>query len=45
MTKDIICVVIDTGSGMTKAGFAGSQGPCQVFPTVVGKATFKKADE
>lgn len=29
-------VVIDAGSGVTKAGFAGQDAPTSVFPTVFG---------
>lgn len=29
-------LVIDCGSGYTKAGFAGAEGPKSVFPTVIG---------
>lgn len=30
-------IVIDNGSSMCKAGFAGQERPRVVFPTVVGK--------
>lgn len=30
-------VVIDNGTGMTKAGFAGDDAPRAVFPAVVGR--------
>ena len=30
-------VVIDNGSGMVKAGFAGEDAPRAVFPPIVGK--------
>ena len=30
-------VVIDTGSGFTKAGLAGDDAPKAVFPTIVGR--------
>lgn len=30
-------LVVDCGSGSTKAGFAGQDGPAAVFPTVVGR--------
>ena len=33
---DIIPLVIDNGSGMCKAGFAGDDAPRVVFPSVVG---------
>jgi len=35
--EDVACVVIDNGSGMVKAGFAGDDGPTAVFPSIVGK--------
>jgi len=31
------CVVVDNGSGLVKAGFAGDDAPRSVFPTIVGK--------
>ena len=30
-------VIIDNGSGMMKAGFAGDEAPCAVFPSIVGR--------
>lgn len=30
-------VVVDNGSGKTKAGFSGDDAPRSVFPTVVGR--------
>ncbi|XP_037794027.1 actin-3-like [Penaeus monodon] len=30
-------LVVDSGSGTTKAGFAGEEGPVSVFPTIVGR--------
>lgn len=30
-------LIIDNGSGMCKAGFAGDNAPCVVFPNVVGR--------
>jgi actin-related protein len=30
-------VIIDNGSGMMKAGFAGEEAPNAVFPAVVGR--------
>merc|ERR1719335_623026 len=30
-------IVLDMGSSLCKVGFAGSQEPCAVFPTVVGR--------
>lgn len=35
--KDVNALVIDNGSGMCKAGFAGDDAPRAVFPSVVGK--------
>jgi hypothetical protein len=34
---DVQALVIDIGSGMTKAGFAGDDAPRAVFPTIVGR--------
>ncbi|CAF1551947.1 unnamed protein product, partial [Rotaria sordida] len=37
-TDDDLCpVVIDNGSGMVKAGFAGDDAPRAVFPAAVGR--------
>ena len=36
-------VIIDNGSGMVKAGFAGEEAPRGVFPSVVGRARNKQA--
>lgn len=33
---DAKTVIIDNGSGMIKAGFAGDEAPREVFPSVVG---------
>ncbi|PWA95432.1 hypothetical protein CTI12_AA050290 [Artemisia annua] len=35
---DCVPIVLDTGSGMIKAGFAGDDAPRAVFPSIVGKA-------
>jgi hypothetical protein len=35
--EDITSVVIDSGSGYTKAGIAGDDAPRAVFPSVVGR--------
>ena len=32
-----ICIVIDNGSGICKAGFSGNENPSTVFPTVVAR--------
>lgn len=37
MTESIAPIVVDNGSGMTKAGFAGDEAPKAIFPTVVGR--------
>jgi actin, other eukaryote len=37
MDEEVTAVVIDNGSGMAKAGFAGDDAPRSVFPTVVGR--------
>ena len=34
-------VVIDNGSGMVKAGFAGEDAPCCVFPSIIGRPKYK----
>ncbi|MEE6524888.1 hypothetical protein FKM82_024588 [Ascaphus truei] len=35
--EDIAALVIDNGSGMCKAGFAGDNAPRAVFPSIVGR--------
>ncbi|EPQ59760.1 actin 1 [Gloeophyllum trabeum ATCC 11539] len=37
MEDDIAAIVIDNGSGMCKAGFAGDDAPRAVFPSIVGR--------
>ena len=34
---DVAALVIDNGSGMCKAGFAGDDAPRAVFPSIVGR--------
>ena len=34
---EIAALVIDNGSGMCKAGFAGEDAPRDVFPSIVGR--------
>jgi len=34
---DVAALVIDNGSGMCKAGFAGDDSPRAVFPPIVGR--------
>ena len=35
--EDVTSLVIDNGSGMCKAGFAGDDAPRAVFPSIVGR--------
>ena len=37
---DVTSVVIDNGSGMCKAGFAGDDAPRAVFPAITGKPRY-----
>ncbi|KAM0749729.1 Actin/actin-like protein [Meredithblackwellia eburnea MCA 4105] len=37
MDDDVAALVIDAGSGMCKAGFAGDDAPRAVFPSIVGR--------
>jgi actin len=37
-------VVIDNGSGMYRAGFAGDEAPRSVFPTMIGRPKYVQAD-
>lgn len=34
---DFAALVIDNGSGMCKAGFAGDDAPRAVFPSIIGR--------
>ncbi|GFN80132.1 actin [Plakobranchus ocellatus] len=43
--EDIAALVIDNGSGMCKAGFAGDDAPRAVFPSIVGRPRHQTADE
>ena len=36
-----VAVVIDNGTDSIKAGFAGEDAPCSVFPSVVGRPKIK----
>ncbi len=38
---DLLAVVIDNGSGMMKAGFAGDDAPRAVFPSIVGRPKYQ----
>ena len=40
---DTVALVVDNGSGMCKAGFAGDDAPRAVFSSVVGRTRFPKA--
>ena len=35
--NDVAALVVDNGSGMCKAGFAGDDAPRAVFPSIVGR--------
>ncbi|KAI8659078.1 Actin, gamma [Fusarium sp. Ph1] len=37
MNEDLAALVLDNGSGMCKAGFAGDDAPRAVFPSIVGR--------
>ena len=39
---EVQAVVVDNGSGMMKAGFAGDDAPRTVFSSVVGRARYKQ---
>jgi actin beta/gamma 1 len=41
MDDDVQAIVIDNGSGLVKAGFAGDDAPRAVFPSIVGRARNK----
>lgn len=38
---DLVALVIDNGSGMCKAGFAGDDAPRAVFPSLVGRPRYQ----
>ena len=38
---DIAAVIIDNGSGMCKAGFAGDDAPRAVFPALTGRPKYE----
>ena len=40
MEEDVASVVIDNGSGMCKAGFAGDDAPRAVFPAITGRPRY-----
>ena len=37
MDDEVAALVVDNGSGMCKAGFAGDDAPRAVFPSIVGR--------
>ncbi|XP_072793712.1 actin, cytoplasmic 1-like [Vicugna pacos] len=41
MDNDTAAIVVDSGSGMCKAGFAGNNAPQAVFPSVVGRPRYQ----
>lgn len=42
--EDVAALVIDNGSGMCKAGFAGDDAPRAVFPSIVGRPRHQVCD-
>jgi actin-related protein len=38
--EEVQCLVVDNGSGMCKAGFAGEEVPRAVFPCIVGRPKY-----
>jgi len=44
MDEEIPAVVIDNGSGMCKAGFAGDDAPRAVFPALTGRPRYDVSD-
>jgi hypothetical protein len=41
LMEEIAALVVDNGSGMCKAGFAGDDAPRAVFPSIVGRPRHK----
>jgi actin, other eukaryote len=37
MAEDNQILVIDTGSGVVKAGFSGEDAPRSIFPSIIGR--------
>ena len=35
--EEVAALVVDNGTGMCKAGFAGDDAPRSVFPSIVGR--------
>jgi len=42
---EVAALVIDNGSGMCKAGFAGDDAPRAVFPSIVGRPRHQVSTE
>jgi actin len=40
--EEVQALVIDNGSGMCKAGFAGDEAPRSVFPSIVGRPKYRQ---
>uniref|UniRef100_A0A0L8GIS9 Actin, cytoplasmic n=1 Tax=Octopus bimaculoides TaxID=37653 RepID=A0A0L8GIS9_OCTBM len=45
MDDEVAALVIDNGSGMCKAGFAGDDAPRAVFPSIVGRPRHQSLDQ
>ena len=43
--EDVAALVVDNGSGMCKAGFAGDDAPRAVFPSIVGRPRHQVRDK
>ena len=43
--EDVAALVVDNGSGMCKAGFAGDDAPRAVFPSIVGRPRHQVSPE
>jgi len=41
---EVAALVVDNGSGMCKAGFAGDDAPRAVFPSIVGRPRHQVCD-
>ncbi|THD19093.1 actin [Fasciola hepatica] len=41
--EEVQGLVVDNGSGMCKAGFAGDDAPRAVFPSIVGRPRHQKS--
>lgn len=39
--EDVSALVVDNGSGMCKAGFAGDDAPIAIFASVVGRPRYR----